>query len=135
MVSRRAVLPNAQPTEVVQPRQSSLHVPAIFSQAAAIGRTTTCDVWPDTATSQLLAMRVGVITPISIEAVRTPPRSAPLAAHRRDRVDQQDHRIDVGNVGGGRLRHQWHAPRIGDQLVLAPLLTAVYGAGAGLPTA
>ena len=46
-------------------------------------------------------MRVGVITPVPIEAIRTLTRPARLAANRRDCVDQRDHRIHFGNVGGG----------------------------------
>src|SRR5947209_4033811 len=133
MDSRRAILTNAQPTEVVQPGQGSLHIPAVSPQPATVGRPTPCDVRSDTAPSQPSAVRVGVIAPVPIEAIRATTRPARLAAYRRDRVNQRDHRIHIGDVGGGRLRYQGDPGRIGDHLVLAPLLAPVYGAGAGLP--
>ena len=134
MESRRPILTNAQPTEVVQPGQGSLHVPAVFPQPATVTRSTPCDVRSDATPSQPLAMRIGVIATVPIEAIRTTSRPARLAANWRDCVDQRDHRIHIGNVGGGRLGDQWDPTRIGDHLVLTPLFAAIHRAGAGLST-
>src|SRR4051794_38497387 len=133
MDSRRAVLPNAQPTEVVQPGQGPLHVPSVLPQPATVGRPTPRDLRPDAAPSQPSAMRVGVKAPVSIEAVRTPPRPSRLTAHRRDRVDQRDHRIHIGDIGGGRLFYQWHPNPIRDHLGLSPLLGGMGPAWGGVP--
>src|SRR4051794_25158690 len=134
MESRRAVLPNAQSTEVVQPGHGPLHVPAVSPQPTAVRRPTPRDLRPDAAPAQPSAMRVGVKSPVSVQAIRTPPRTARLAAHRGDRVNQPDHWVDIGGVRGGRLRPQGYPARVGDPLVLAPLLSAVYWAGARLAT-
>src|SRR3954470_151413 len=134
MDSRRAILPNAQPTEVVQPGQRSLHVPSVSPQPTTVRRPAPRDLRPDAAPAQSSAMRVGVKAPVSIQAIRTPPRPPRLAAHRWDRVDQPDHRVDVRDVRGGRLRHQGYPARVRDHLVLAPLFSAVYWAGTRLAT-
>src|SRR5436305_14419315 len=104
MDSRRAIFPNAQPTEVVQPTQGPLHVPAVFPQPATVRRPAPCDVRSDAAPSQPSAVRVRVIATVPIDAIRTTTWPARLAAHRRNRLNQGDPRVDIGDVGGGRLR-------------------------------
>src|SRR6185437_11296866 len=95
----RLILADPQPTEVVKPRQRPLHVPAVFPQPTAVRRPAPGDVRPDATPTQLTAMRLRVETPITIQALRTTTRAARLATHRRDRVDQVDHRVDIGDVG------------------------------------
>src|SRR4051812_29827614 len=127
----RLILADPQPPEVVQPRQGPLHVPAIFPQPAPVRRPPPRDVRTDAAPAQRPAMRVRVVAPIAIQAARPASGPARPAAYRWDRVHERDHRIDVGDIGGRRLRHQWYPARIGDDLVLAPLLATVDGARAG----
>src|SRR4051794_18580176 len=117
----RLILADSQPPEVVQPRQGPLYVPALFPQTAPVQRPSPRDVRTNAAPPQLPAMPVRVVAPIAIQAARPASGTARPAAHRRDRVDQRNHRIDVGDIGGRRLRHQWYPARIGDDLVLAPL--------------
>src|SRR3954470_18163486 len=128
---RRLILADPQPPEVVQPRQGPLYVPSIFPQPAPVRRPPPRDLRTDAAPAQLPAMRVRVVAPIAIQAARPASGAARPAAHRWDRVHERDHRIDVGDIGGRRLRHERYPAGIGDDLVLAPLLAAVDGAGAG----
>src|SRR5512144_1041662 len=98
MDSWRSVLTHAQPPEIVEPRQRPLHHPAILPQATAVRRPASGDVRPDTTPTPLLPMRVRVIASVAVQAVRPTARAAWLAAHRRDRIDQPDHRIDLRDV-------------------------------------
>jgi hypothetical protein len=118
----RFILANSQPPEVVQPRQRPLHVPAIRSQPAPMRRPPSRDVRTDAAPAQLPAMRVRVVASVAIQAGRPATWAPRLAAHRWNRIHQRDHRIDVGDVGGRRVRHERNPARIGDDLVLAPPL-------------
>ena len=116
----RLILADPQPPEVVQPRQGPLYVPAIFPQPAPVRRPPPRDLRTDAALAQLPAMPVRVVAPIAIQAARPASGAARSAAHRWDRVHERDHRIDVGDIGGRRLRHERYPARIGDDLVLAP---------------
>src|SRR4051812_37558376 len=98
MDSWRSILADAQPPEVVQPRQRPFDVPAILPQAAVVGRPPPGDARPDAAPAQLAAMRVGVEAPVAVEAPRPTPWPTGLAAYRRDGIDQRDHRLDIGDI-------------------------------------
>src|ERR1700730_12862114 len=107
------ILADPQPPEVVQPRQGPLYVPAIFPQPAPVWRPPPRDVWTDAAPAQLPAMRVRVVAPIAIQAARQTSGGARLATHRWDRVHEWDHRLDVGDMGGRRLRNERYPASIG----------------------
>src|SRR3954447_6164591 len=127
----RLILADPQPPEVVQPRQGPLHVPAIFPQPAPVRRPPPRHLRTDAAPAQLPAMRVRVVAPIAIQAARPASGAGPPAPPRGDRGHERDPGIDGGDIGGRRLRHERYPAGIGDDLVLAPLLAAVDGAGAG----
>src|SRR3954465_1333323 len=97
----RLVLANPQPPEVVQPRQSSLHEPAILTQAAPMGRPSSRDVRADAAPTQLPTMGVRVEAPIAIQLQRPSSGTARLAAHRRGGIPPREPRRDGGGIGGG----------------------------------
>lgn len=55
----------------------------------------------DPARAQLAAVRVGVVAAVGEQGVRSATRSAALASHERDRLEQRQQLGDVIAVGGG----------------------------------
>ena len=61
-----ALEPNAQTSEVVQPREGALDDPPGLAEAAAVGLTTACDLRSNAGSVQGLAIFVVVITAIGL---------------------------------------------------------------------
>src|SRR3954447_8266986 len=116
----------------VQPRQGPLHDPTVDPQTAAMFPAALPQERLDPEPTQPPPHRLGVVGPVAIEAVRAAAGPTRLAAHRGDGPDQTPYLRHFIDVGGGRGRGQRHPLSVGDHVVLAPLLTAVHRAGAGL---
>ena len=61
-----ALEPNAQASEVVQPREGALDDPPGLAKAAAVGFSTACDLRSNTGSVQGLAIFVVIITAIDL---------------------------------------------------------------------
>ena len=72
-----------------------------------------------------VAMRLGVVPAVALQRVGSAARATAAPTHGRQRVDHRVELGDVVDVGGGHLRDERDAPRIGDEVVFGALLAAI----------
>ena len=114
-----------------QPRKSSLHHPAEFSQPAAVRSVPARDPRADAAPTQSPPVRFRVVCPVRVQDIRSATRPPRLAADRRNRIDQRFQLRHVVGVRRGHGRRQRRPSSVHDHVVFAPFFTAVDGARAG----
>src|SRR6056297_263041 len=131
MDRRCPILADPQSAEAVQPGQRPLDDPADLAQAAAMLRPAAGERRPAPSPTQPAAIRLRVEAAVAVKPPGPASRPAGLAPHRRDRIDQPDQRHDIRDVRRRGRRHQRDPSPVGDDRVLAALLAAIDGAGAG----
>ena len=90
-----AVVADEQSLEVVQPGEGALDDPADTAEAGAVFGLAAGDLGADAAPAQLTAVLVVVVAAVGGDPVRTPARTADLAAYRRYALDERDQLGDV----------------------------------------
>jgi hypothetical protein len=86
--------------------------------------------WLNATLPQRLAMWFGVVSPVSLQPLRTPARTAALATHRRDRLDQRKKLRHVVSVGTCHRGGQRNAVGIRHEVMLAARFCSIRRAGA-----
>ncbi len=114
-----------QTSELMQPGDGALHHPAHHTQAAAMRRIPTRQDRRDPFRAQLLAMRLGVVGPIPLDALGSTPRVAHLPTDGRDGVHEGHELGDVVPVGLGQPDGQGDAVPIRDEVMFAPQLPSI----------
>ena len=90
-----------------------------------------CDQRGDTERTQLAAVELLVVAAVSDQAKWPPFRRAGPAAHRRDRLQQQQQLRAVVSVRAGERPGERDAARVGQQVVLRAATAPVDWARAG----
>ena len=121
-----------QPAELVQPPQGPFYHPAVYSQPTAVIRAPPSQGWHDVARPQFLAMPPRVIGPVGVQPPGPATGSAPLTAHRRHGVHQEQQLGYVVAIGSGQDGRQRSSAGLGKHMMLAPGLAPVRRIGAGL---
>lgn len=127
-----AFVPDAEATELMQPRQSTLDDPAVDAQPAAMRDASAGQHRFDAQLYERIAMSFRMIRPIPLYTIRAATWVATLTGDRRDRVNQRQKLSHVVSVRTGKYRGERNAVRIGDDVVLRAVLPAIRGVGAGL---
>jgi hypothetical protein len=83
-----AVVADEEALEVVQPGERALDDPAGTAETRAVLGLATGDLRADAAAAKLAAVLVVVVAAVSGHSLRSPPRPASLAAHRRHSLDE-----------------------------------------------
>jgi len=109
----------------MQPGEGAFDDPPADAQPTAVGRAAAREDRHDAARPQPIAMRLGVIAPIALERARPAAWAPGSAADRGERVDEGIEMRDVVDVGGGYVRDERDAARVGDEVVLGALLAAI----------
>jgi hypothetical protein len=112
-----AVVADEQSLEVVQPGEGTFDDPAGAAEPGAVRGVSSRDLVFDPARAQLPAVLVVVVATIGGEAVGSPTRSADLATHRRDALEERDQLGDVVAVAA-RNRPGERDPACVDQEVV-----------------
>ena len=113
----------------MKPRDCSLNDPSKPTQTAPVGRSTLWYIGTDPPPPQSAAVRLRVISSISVQRCRTVAWMTPVATNHRNRVHQWLQFIDVRGVGPGQDRRQRDATAINDQMVFAPRFGSICGFG------
>ncbi len=108
---------DAQSPEPVQQGEALLDDPAVHAQPGPVLGASSRDERRDAVLPHQRAVLVVVVAPVGVEGVRASARTAPLAADRRDRLDQGDQLGDVVAVATGQRDRQRNAVPFGDQMV------------------
>ena len=75
---------DAQPPEPVQQRESLFNHPAVHAQAGTMFLAPTRDLGIDSLRAQLVAMTIGVVSPIAVDRVGATAGTATPTPHWRD---------------------------------------------------
>ena len=89
MNTRPTFIAHVEPAKSVQPRQRALHDPARATQAAAVQRPAFGELGVDSASMQLISMRLRIVATVALDQTRLTPRSAGASAQRRNGIDQR----------------------------------------------
>jgi len=127
-----AFVPDAEATELMQPRQSTLDDPAVDTQPAAMPDAAARQHRFDAQSHERIAMRIRMIRPIALHTIRTAAGAPALTGDRRDRVNQRQKLGHVVPVRTGKYRRERNTVRIGDDMVLRAVFPAIRRVGAGL---
>jgi len=98
------LIPNAQPAELMQPTQRTLHHPAIHPEPAAVLRVSLGDVRLGPDLAQRFAVCFRVIRAIGVQLVKAIARSADPTGNRRHVVDQIKQFLDIVDIRSRRVR-------------------------------
>ena len=113
-----AVVADEQSFELVQPSEGALDDPAVAAKSGAVLGLAARDLGSDAPPAELAAVTVVVVTAIGAETVGPPPRSARLAAHRRDTVDQREQLGAVVAVAAGDRPGKRDPARVYEKVML-----------------
>ena len=124
---------NAGPTFVthvetatsVQPGQRALHDPARASQAAAVWRPALGELSIDAALMQLVAMRLRIVSAVTLDESGFAPGAPGTAAQRWNGVNQRQQLGNVVSVGAREQGGQRDPACLGENVMLRPRLTAI----------
>ncbi len=119
----KPVISHAQSASIVQPPQSALDGPALFSQTAAMRGAALGEFGSDTPPFQLIAVWLRVVAPVAQQLFRTTAWATSFSLHTRHGIEQRKKLGDVVGVSSRDADGQWHAPGIYHQVV--------FGSGAG----
>ena len=125
MEIRTAFVSHGETPKTMQPRERPLDDPAHGAETAPMWRAAFRQDRRDAAGPEALAVRFGVVAPITLQGTRPPHGSAATASDGRERVD---HRIQLGDVIDIRGRHlgdERDPVRVGDDVVFGPRLAAI----------
>ncbi len=123
---------DTQATILMQPTQRPFDDPPEYPQSAAVFGTALGQHRRDTASTQFLAMRFRMVSPITLNPLRPMTRSAGLPADRRDRIDQRQQLGHVVTIRGTDLGCQRNAVGVRDHMVFRAFFAAIGGVGAGV---
>lgn len=122
---------DAEPAKLVQPGEGSLHHPPVDAQAAAVWRAAFGQDRFDTASAQLSAVRLAVISPVTLDRIRSTAGTTYFPFDGANAVHQSQKLGHVVRVSTRQNGGQGDTLGVGDQVVLAACFGPVGGIGAG----
>jgi hypothetical protein len=123
---------NAESPILMQPRQGALHDPTKHAQATAVLGVALGQNRNDPTLTESLAMRLGIVGAVSLDALGAPPRRTGFAADRWDSVYERQQLGNVMPVRPRGLRGQGDAVAVGDEVMFRAFLAAIGGVGSGV---
>src|SRR5690606_26273455 len=129
---------HTQSAKLVQPTERAFNRPTRLTQAAAVFVAGTCGQQRDATASEFEPMSLRAIRTVALHPQRSADRSADLACHRRNGIDQRQKLRHVVSIGAGERDGQGNALSVGDEVVFGAWFSAIGGVGTGLvapPTA
>ncbi len=129
---RAAFIPHAETAELMQPGQSAFDHPTVDTESASVRDAAARQHRFDAQLHERITMRIRMIRPIALYAIRTPTGAPALTGDGRDRVNQRQKLGHVVPVRAGKYRGERNTVRIGDDVVLRAVFPAIRRVGAGL---
>ena len=120
-----AFVADGEPPKAMEPRVRAFDDPPEDAEAAAVRCAPTREDRDDALCAQPIAMRLGIVAPITLNDIGPTPGPAATSTDRRQRGDERIQLRDVVDVRGGHLRDERDAPRIGDDVVFGARLAAI----------
>ena len=113
-----AFVADEQALEVVQPSEGALDDPAIAPEAGAVRGSAAGDLGGDPALTQRATLRSVVVRAIGRDPVRSAPRPAGTATHRRHPIDQRHQLGYVVAVAARECPREWDPGRVDEEVML-----------------
>lgn len=133
-----AFVADPEPAVLVDPADGAFDDPAFLAEAGAVLGSLPGDLGSDAAGAELPAPLLRLVSTVADHLLGSSPGPSPLAAHRRDAIDQRDQLGDVRVVAAGQPERERGAPSAGQRMMLGAASGAVNGAWSRLlapPTA
>jgi hypothetical protein len=127
-----AVVADEQSLEVVQPGEGALDNPAVTAEPGAVFGLPACDLRCDPPLAELAAVFVVVVAAVGRHTIGSSARTADLAAHGRDTVDERDQLGDVVAVATRDREGERDPGRVDQEVVLRPVSGSINRARARL---
>ena len=124
---RASFVADREAAKAMEPGDRPFDDPAHDAEAAAVRGAPARDDGDDPLREQPIAMRLRVVAAIALEDAGAAAGTATPAAHGGERGDQWIELRDVVHVGGGHLRDERDAARVGDEMVFGTRLAAIGG--------
>ena len=122
---RAGFVADCEAAEAMEPGDCPFDDPPHDAEAAAVGCAAGRDHRDDALRVQPIAMRLGVVAAVALDDVGAAPRTPTSSADRGERGDQRIELRDVVHVGGGHLRDERDAARVGDEVMFGTRLAAI----------
>jgi len=123
---------HAEPAKLMEPADGALHNPPHRAQSAAMVRIAFGDEGADAAFGQFGFVRLGVVSAIAKDEMRTLTGPALLSAHRRYCVHERNELGYIVTVSTGDGEGKWDSLAVGDDVVFGPGFAAIRRIGACL---
>jgi len=120
-----AVVADEEAAELVQPGEGALDHPAMAAEAGAVLGVAPRDLRSDPALAELAATAWVVVGAIAGDPVGPPARSADLAAHRRDAIDERNQLRAVVTVTAGERPRERDPAALDEEVMLGARPSAV----------
>src|SRR5258708_33168087 len=128
MELRSTLIADAKPPVLVKPGQRPLHLPTSLCHPLLVIDLLLGEDRFDAKVAQPLAVRLGVVGQIPLQGIRLPSWRSGLPRYWRDGSEQRSDLVDIVDVSRRRRGGQRDALGVGEQMVLAAGLGAVYRA-------
>src|SRR6202521_2610755 len=122
---RASFVAHGKSAETMEPRNRALNDPPHDAEATAVGRAAAREDRHDPLREQPIAMRLRIVAAIALEDAGAAARPPAPAADRGERGDERIQLRDVIDVGGGYLRDEGDAARVGDEVMFRTRLAAI----------
>jgi hypothetical protein len=126
-----AFVANTKSAELMKPSDRSFNDPASFTQPTAMFGVPASQVRGNAAATKFVAVRLRIVTAISLNTPGSMAWPAHLAADRRNCFHQWQKLRHVVRIGAGKRGCQWNARRIRNDMVLAPRFAPICRIRAG----
>ena len=127
-----AFVANFQTSKLMQPGDGSFHHPTIHTQATTMLGPTSGQGGLDTPLTQLLSMRLRIVSPITIQTFGAFTWSTPFTCDVRNRLDQRQQLGHIMSMSPRQTFRQRDALAISQHMMLRAFFAAIGGIGAGL---
>lgn len=118
---------NSKSSILMQPRNSSLNNPTIYTQTATVFGSTLSQDRFNTFLAKLLAMWFRIIAPVSKYTIRFAARTANLACYWRNTVNQRQQLCNIMPISSGQSYCQRNTVSISYQMMFRAFFTAIRG--------
>jgi hypothetical protein len=120
-----AFVADGQAAKTVEPGDRALNDPAAHAEPTAVRRPALGQHRYDAPSPEAMAVRLGIVAPVTLQRPGSTSGSASTSADSRERLHHRVEVRDVVHVGGRDLRDERDAARVGDDVVFGALLAAI----------
>ena len=116
---------DSKPSVLVQPRNSSLNNPTIYSQTTAVFGSTFCQNRLNAFMTKFSAMRFRIVPSVSKYTIRFATRASRFAGYRRNTINQWQQLCNIVPVRSGQFNCQRNPISVSYQMMFRAFFAAI----------